>query len=48
MAKPQNAKVLPDLPARFRLSISLIDRTLSNQKSGGNYRSGSTKPRSAA
>jgi hypothetical protein len=30
--KRRNAKLLPDLPARSRLSISLIDRTLSNQK----------------
>src|SRR5882724_3283149 len=33
MAKPQNAKLLPDLPDCCRLSISLIDRTLSSQKS---------------
>jgi hypothetical protein len=32
MAKPQNAKLLPDLPDCSRLSISLIDRTLSSQK----------------
>jgi hypothetical protein len=30
--KRRNAKLLPDLPARSRLSISLIDRTLSSQK----------------
>jgi len=49
MAKPQNARLLPDLPDRCRLSISLIGRTLSSQKkSGENYRSGFTKPRSEA
>jgi hypothetical protein len=49
MATPQNAKLLPDLPDCSRLSISLIDRTLSSQKkSSENYRSGFTKPRSAA
>jgi hypothetical protein len=32
MAKPQSAKLLPDLPDCSRLSISLIGRTLSSQK----------------
>jgi hypothetical protein len=40
MAKPQDAKALPDLRDRFRLSVGLIARTLSSQKPGENYRSG--------
>jgi hypothetical protein len=46
--QPQKAELLPDLPASPRLSISLIGRTLSSQKSGENYRSSFAKPRSAA
>jgi hypothetical protein len=48
-AKPQNAKLLPRLPDRTRLSASPIGRHTSSQKNlDENYRSGFTMPRPAA
>jgi hypothetical protein len=45
MAKPQDARVLPDLPDLSRPSVSLIGRTPFKPKSGENYRGGFTLPR---
>jgi hypothetical protein len=48
-ARPQNARVLPRLPDRSRLSVNPIGRHISSQKkSRGNYRSGFAMPRPAA